>query len=543
MVYWTSIFFILALAFYRVLLNVNTPFFYIFMTRISTLICTILVLILFSCNENGKEILRAEIPISVSGGRITGTSDSSGLVKIYKGIPFAAPPLANLRWKAPQPVLPWEGIKTCDTNPAAPMQKAPVPFFSWSEEFLIPKAPISEDCLYLNVWTAAASSTEKRPVLVWIYGGGFSSGSNTVPLYDGEELAKQGIVVVAINYRVGILGFFAHPELSTESLEHTSGNYGLLDQIAGLEWVKNNIAAFGGDPEKVTIAGQSAGAFSVNALVVSPKAKGLFHQVIAQSGGMFNKGSGLISSHKVAEESGKRLTESLGISLGELRKKPADSLLTISGRFGPVVDGIILPNVREAFESKNYADVPLLTGWNADDRVSGNTAILPDEYVANAKKEYGKRADEFLTLFPADNQEVLQKSLHSLGVLAFGLQNYTWAKMQTERGTHPAFVYYFTRVPPGEPNYGAFHSAEISYALHTLRKWNRPFEKIDFDLESKMSTFWVNFVKTGNPNGDLLEYWPIFDTSNPKVLELGNEIKSRTIPFWDQLKFLESLNH
>ena len=499
-------------------------------------------LLLFSCSKSKQAQLLSIDSLSVEGGLISGKLDSSGQVKVFKGIPFAAPPLGEFRWKAPQPVIPWEGIKSCTENPAAPMQNPPIPFFAWSEEFLIPKAPISEDCLYLNVWTAADKKDEKRPVMVWIYGGGFSSGGNTVPLYDGEDLAKKGIVVVALNYRVGMLGFLAHPELSAENPEQTSGNYGLLDQIAGLEWVKKNIAEFGGDPDNVTIAGQSAGAFSVNALVVSPKAKGLFHKAIAQSGGMFNRGTGLISGIQGAEERGKQLTDTLGITLADLRQIPADSLLKIPARFGPVVDGKILPNVREAFENGTFSDVPLLTGWNADDRVSGNPPTTPSEFKANAKKQFGGRAGEYLELFPAENEVELSESLKTIGVLGFGFQNYTWAKMQSEKGLNDAYLYFFTRVPPGEPNFGAFHSAEFSYALHTLRNWNRPFEQADYDLERQMSDYWVNFVKTGNPNGEGLPEWPVFNPENPLVIELGTEVKTRAMPFWPQMKFMESLN-
>ncbi|WP_077348140.1 carboxylesterase/lipase family protein [Algoriphagus sp. A40] len=497
---------------------------------------------LFSCGKKEAENLVSIESLRIDSGLISGKTDSSGLVKIFKGIPFAAPPLGELRWKAPQPVAAWEGVKACTENPAAPMQKPPVPFFAWSAEFLIPAEPISEDCLYLNVWTAAEKADEKRPVMVWIYGGGFNSGGNTVPLYDGEDLAKAGIVVVNLNYRVGMLGFLAHPELTAESPDQTSGNYGILDQIAALEWVKRNIAAFGGDPENVTIAGQSAGAFSVNALVVSPKAKGLFHKAIAQSGGMFNRGSGLVSGLQGAEERGKQLTDTLGISLGELRKIPADSLLKIQGRFGPVVDGKILPSVRQAFEEGKFSDVPLLTGWNADDRVSGNQPNTPEEFKANAKKQYGGRAGEYLQLFPAGNEVELEETLKTIGVLGFGFQNYTWARMQSEKGQDKAYVYYFTRVPPGEPNYGAFHSAEFSYAFHTLRNWNRPFEQADYALEKTMSSYWVNFVKTGNPNGEGIPEWPVFDPENPLVIELGAEVKTRALPYWEQMKFMESLN-
>jgi para-nitrobenzyl esterase len=422
------------------------------------------------------------------------------------------------------------------------MQNPPVPFFAWSAEFLIPPQPIAEDCLYLNVWTAANTSDEKLPVLVWIYGGGFGSGGNSVPLYDGEDLAKKGIVVVALNYRVGILGFLAHPELSAENPDQTSGNYGILDQIAALEWVNRNIAAFGGDPDKVTIAGQSAGAFSVNALVVAPKAKGLFHKAIAQSGGMFHRGSGLISGISGAEERGKSLTDTMAVTLADLRKIPADSLLKFPGRFGPVIDGKVLPGVVQSFENGSFSDVPLLTGWNADDNVSMGPPITPEAFKANAKKQYGGRAGEYLQLFPAGNEVELAETQNMISELMFGLQNYAWAKMQTEKGQNDAFVYYFTRIPPGEPNYGAFHSAEFSYALHTLRNWNRPFEPVDYALEKIMSAYWINFVKTGNPNGEGLPEWPVFNPEDPLVIDLGADVKTRALPYWEQLKFLESIN-
>jgi para-nitrobenzyl esterase len=509
--------------------------------RIFSLIFS-LSFLLFSCEKKEKTAPLSIEMVAIEGGLISGKTDASGQVKIFKGIPFAAPPLGDLRWKAPRPVEPWEGIKPCTANPASPMQNPPVPFFAWSTEFLIPEAPISEDCLYLNVWTAAESSDEKRPVMVWIYGGGFGSGGSTVPLYDGEDLAKKGIVVVNINYRVGILGFLAHPDLSDENAEKTSGNYGILDQIAALEWVKKNIEAFGGDPNNVTIAGQSAGAFSVNALVVSPKAKGLFHKAIAQSGGIFTRNNGLVSGIQGAIERGQQLTDNMGITLAELRNISADSLIKIPGRYGPVFDGKVLPNARQAFEEGKFSDVPLLTGWNADDRIASNQTISPEEFKANAKKQYGGRAGEYLQLFPAGNEVELEETMKTIGVLGFGFQNYTWARLQTEKGQKDAFLYYFTRVPPGEPNYGAFHSAEFSYALHTLRNWNRPFEQADYDLEKSMSGYWVNFVKTGNPNGEGLPEWPVFDPENPLVKELGAEVKTRALPFWEQMKFMESIN-
>ena len=223
--------------------------------------------------------------IQTDNGQVEGLPNADASVVAFKGIPFAAPPVGDLRWKAPQPVQNWEGVRECKEFSSSAMQSTPAPFLMWTSEFIAPAKPLSEDCLYLNLWTANPASAEKRPVIVFIHGGGFTSGSGSVPIYDGEEMAKAGVVFVTINYRVGIFGFFSHPELTAESPHHTSGNYGLLDQIAALKWVQKNIAAFGGDPTRVTIAGQSAGAFSVNFLVASPLAKGLFQRAIAESGG------------------------------------------------------------------------------------------------------------------------------------------------------------------------------------------------------------------------------------------------------------------
>ncbi|MDP4214520.1 MAG: carboxylesterase family protein, partial [Bacteroidota bacterium] len=267
--------------------------------------------------------------VSVEGGLISGISNAENNIQIFKGIPFAAPPVGDLRWKAPQPVVKWTGVRKCVEFSASPMQSSPVPFGPWSEEYLIPKEPISEDCLYLNLWTGARSAKEKRPVIVWIYGGGFSSGGAGVPVYDGEAMAKKGIVFVSINYRVGVFGFYSHPDLTKESGRNASGNYGLMDQIAGIQWVKKNIASFGGDPENITIAGQSAGSISVNCLVASPLCKGLFKRAIAESGASFLPGmtdkSILL---KQAEADGVRFAQSYNAnSIDELRKIPADELL------------------------------------------------------------------------------------------------------------------------------------------------------------------------------------------------------------------------
>src|SRR5882724_1998003 len=322
----------------------------------------IVIVAAFSVN---KKMPSAFDKIKITGGEISGTVNSTGDVHIFRGVPFAAPPVGSLRWKAPQPVVPWIGVKLCDKFGASPMQAKPVPFSMWTEEFLIPKEPISEDCLNLNVWTGAKSAKEKRPVIVWIYGGGFMSGGSGVPIYDGEAMAKKGIVFVNINYRVGIFGFFAHPELTKESGNNASGNYGLMDQIAGLKWVQKNIAAFGGDPGNVTIAGQSAGSMSVNCLVASPLAKNLFVKAIGESGASFTNGNATLQK---AEEEGNKIMQSFNVSsVGALRDVPAEELMkkTPQGFRGPVIDGYVLPDaIVNIFTQNKENKVSLLTGWN-----------------------------------------------------------------------------------------------------------------------------------------------------------------------------------
>ena len=297
--------------------------------------------VLTSCtlNKGLDEIETAE-------GLISGVRNESGDVLIFKAVPFAAPPIGDLRWRGPQPVKPWDGVRLCDKWSASPFQNKPVPFSMYTKEWIPPPEPISEDCLYLNIWTPAKYANEKLPVLVWIYGGAFISGSGAVPIYDGEALAKQGIVYVGINYRLGIFGFMAHPELTQESQYSSSGNYGLMDQQAALMWIQKNISAFGGDPARVTIAGSSAGSISVNALVASPLSKGMFHGAIAQSGGIFP--DFFSNSLKTTEGIGAEVMKKANASnLNELRKLSADTLLKIANTFpfysfSPFVDRYLI---------------------------------------------------------------------------------------------------------------------------------------------------------------------------------------------------------
>ena len=489
-------------------------------------------------------------PVKTVDGLVSGTTNPTGDIRIFRGIPFAAPPVGEFRWKAPQPVENWSGVRACDAFGASPMQPKPAAFSMWSDEFLIPKEPISEDCLYLNVWTGAQASAKKqetlRPVLVWIYGGGFGSGGSGVPIYDGEAMAKKGIVFVSINYRVGPFGFFAHHELTSESGKQASGNYGLMDQVAGLQWVKKNIAAFGGDPNRVTIAGQSAGSMSVNCLVATPLAKGLFTKAIAESGANF---SSAYPSLQQAEQGGLKLMQSVGASsLAELRAKPADEIMKQSqGMRGPIVDGYVLPeSIPAIFAARKQNDVTLLTGWNQDEGMSFGPPKNAADFRKQIEQQYGASAQTMLTHYPATTDADAVDSQRKLSRdLIFGVQNYAWANIQANLGK-PVFVYRFTRNVPATgayAKYGAFHTGEVAYAYDNLKFINhdlRPLTATDAELAKTMSTYWANFVKTGDPNGKDLPRWPLYTPKDKQVMILGDNVKAQPIPDRAALDFLFS---
>jgi len=477
--------------------------------------------------------------VKTDAGLVSGTV--SGDIHIFKGIPFAAPPVGDLRWKAPQPAAHWSGVKACDKFSASPMQASPAPFSMWTEEFLIPKEPISEDCLYLNVWTGAKSSREKRAVMVWIYGGGFQSGGSACPIYDGEAMAKKGIVFVSINYRVGVFGFFAHPELTKESGHNASGNYGIMDQIAALKWVNKNIAAFGGDPNNVTIAGQSAGSMSVNCLVASPLAKGLFQKAIAESGASFTNNNADLQN---AEEDGTRIMKSLNaLSIADLRKMPAEDLMKKAQGFrGVVIDGYILPDaIVNIFNQGKENKVALLTGWNQDEGLMFGPPKKAEDFKKDAEKNYGADAQTFLQYYPANTDEEAQVSQLNLSRdQIFGAQNYAWANIASSQGSK-VYVYRFTRKVPatGEyVKYGAFHTGEVPYAYDNLKFVNRPWEQIDHELANIMSSYWANFIKTGDPNGKGLPVWDGYRVTDKKIMALGVKPGSETIPDAASLDFL-----
>ncbi len=483
--------------------------------------------------------------VRIEGGLVSGVKSESSTVVAFKGIPFAAPPTGELRWKAPQPVKPWEGVKKCDAFGPSPMQGKPVPFMVYTPEFLIPEQPISEDCLYLNVWTKAAKG-EKRPVFVWIYGGGFSSGGTAVPIYDGEALAKKGIIFVSVNYRVGIFGFLAHPELTRESPDKASGNYGLLDQIAALKWVKKNIAAFGGNPENVTIDGQSAGSMSVNCLVASPQAKGLFNKAIAESGSFLIANPMLKASDLAgAEQQGVKLAEAVhATSLEELRKLPADELMKVQGRYSPIVDGFVLPEpVAQIFAEGKQNNVPVITGWNADESFVASLK-KKDAYVQQIKEQYGAKADEFLKYYPGNtDEEAARSQVKQSRDMIFAASGYKWANLQSAQGKAPIYIYYFSRKLPATPDYvkyGAFHTGEVAYVMNNLKFLNRPWEPADAHLASLMSDYWVNFVTGSNPNGKGLPPWPRYEAGTKQAMVFDKTSGKQELPDWQELEFMIS---
>jgi para-nitrobenzyl esterase len=470
--------------------------------------------------------------VKVEGGLISGQVDES--VRVFKGIPFAAPPVGALRWRAPEPAAPWDGVRACTQFGPSPMQNKPVPFMMWTEEYLIPEKLISEDCLYLNVWTAARTAKDRRPVLVYIYGGAFTGGGGNVPIYDGVAVAKKGVVYVTINYRLGIFGFFSYPELSRESGHQASGNYALMDQIAALQWIKKNIAAFGGDPDNVTIAGQSAGSMSANCLVASPLAKGLFEKAIGESGANFSRENVTLAA---AETEGQKLALSLGAAtLDSLRKIPADELLKKGQgeHWGPVIDGYVLPeSIVDIFLAKRENMVGLLTGWNEDEGFVFGSPKNAADYKQEITKEYGAHAEIVLGFYPADNDSIAAVSQARLSRdKTFGRQNYAWAAIASAQG-QKVFVYRFVRQPPTAPGgkkWGAFHTAEVPYAYDNLKFVKRPWEPVDYNLADEMSSYLVNFAKTGDPNGAGLPRWEPYSRESGEIMIFGKQPATEVLP-------------
>ena len=455
--------------------------------------------------------------VSTDAGLVSGTTNAAGDVRIFKGIPFASPPMGQLRWREPQPVTPWKGVRRCVTFGPNPIQE------NWGV--------CSEDCLYLNVWTTKVDSSAKKPVFVWIYGGGFTEGSGAGGWCDGEAMARKGVVFVTFNYRVGALGFLAHPALSSESPNHVSGNYGILDQIAALQWVKRNIAGFGGDAANVTIAGESAGSCCVNTLIASPQARGLFRRAIGESGSFFQTENN--RTLREAEEDGvQAMRGKNALTLEAMRALSPEALLKGDYRRLPVVDGYVLSDdVDELCKKGAINKVDLLTGYNAGDNFVDKT-MSAAQFVSFAQRNYGTRANAFLALYPVGSGHFQQDLSRDL---IFGWEQYNWAKEEGAR----AYMYYFDRVPPGDPKLGAFHSAEVCYALHTLAHQDRPWTPWDTTLSNLMSSYWVNFAFTGDPNGEGLPRWPVFSAQKTKVIRFGDTVEAIDLPAMRSFEFFE----
>jgi para-nitrobenzyl esterase len=479
-------------------------------------------------------------PVRVAEGLIQGTTEDK--LTVYRGIPFAAPPVGNLRWCAPQPPSKWEGVKQATKYAPGPIQGGN------------PPSGKSEDCLYLNIWTPAKSEGDRIPVLVWIYGGGFGAGATSEKNYSGENLAKKGVVLVSIAYRVGQLGFLAHPELSKENPNHVSGNYGLLDMIAGLQWVQKNISAFGGDPDKVTIFGESAGGIAVSMLCASPLAKGLFHAAISQSGGSFGPprlttfpGENL-KRLPDAEHAGEVYVESAGVSsIAELRKIDADKLPSGRGigMSWPIIDGWVIPDDQyKLYAAGKFNDTPILVGYNSDEGASFSSPKTPEDYITGVKTRYGKFADDLINAYPVGSP--VPKTARDLTRdAAFGWHTWIWARLQSKMGKSKAFYYYFDQHPEnpeGSPRagYGSPHGQDVAYVFQHLDASNPQTTKTDLEISDVMATYWTNFAKNGDPGGDGVPVWPAFSDANPAVMYFSQTAHTGLVPSFESLKILDA---
>jgi para-nitrobenzyl esterase len=508
-------------------------------------------------DPDSKDMPLSQVPTRIETGMITGVQGKDRSITVYKGIPYAAPPVGDLRFKAPEPPKAWDGVfkadhfgKLCPQGGGGQGNN---------------QDNMSEDCLTANVWTGAAFNLERRPVFVWIYGGGFSGGSGSNPEFDGEALAKKGIVVVTFNYRLGALGFLATPELSKESGHNASGNFGLLDDIALLKWVQKNIAAFGGDPKRVTVGGQSAGAGSTGFLSMSPLAKGLFVRAIEQSHARDPRDTELrylatsYRTLKDAEAAGEKWEQSKGAkSLADLRAmKWQDLIVTMASSddaietgsdakpplFRPTVDGWVLPKGYAAtFASHAQNNVAVMAGNNRDetgavpestfaqrrsqpDRPGAGTAhidVTVDQMVKSAKRKFGPLADDFLKTYPAKTDDEAANAHNESARDNNRISTYLWASAWKPGTTKPVYTYFWTHRPTGDAG-GAHHGSEILFVFNNLnQRPNQPWTDEDKKVADTVSSYWVNYISTGDPNGPGLARWPAFDAKSPTVMELGD---------------------
>jgi para-nitrobenzyl esterase len=485
--------------------------------------------------------------VRIDSGLVQGVQ--AGGLTVYRGVPFAAPPVGALRWREPSPVTPWPGVRRADRFAPACMQTG----VSMPGE----TAPrVSEDCLYLNIWTPRRTPrSAPLPVIVWIYGGGFSNGSAAMPLYWGDQLARKGAVVVTVAYRVGPFGFLALPALTAESPHRSSGNYGIEDQIAALAWVRRNIAAFGGDPHRVTIAGQSAGGASVSLLMSSPLAKGLFQRAIGESGGVFEP-IVLAPGYQLAnaERDGQAYAASLGVSsLTALRALPASALF--AGKRDavthPVIEPYVLPaSPYEVFAAGRQNDAPILVGSNADEArslIDDLGSIKAATFAADISKRWGALPPQLLAPYPhATDAQAVAARLAFERDLRFGWDVWTWARLEAATGRNSVYYYHFAHAPPFPAGsvyagWGPSHFAELWYVFDHLGQEPWRWTPADHALADAMSSYWVNFARTGDPNGPGVPRWPRFDATHPRVLHLDQAITVGGVANLDTLSAFDAV--
>ena len=489
----------------------------------------------FAANVSGQ--------VKTSAGIVKGSATPDGQVRVFKSIPYAAPPVGELRWQPPRPAASWDGVReAADFGPRCLQGQifADIVF-----------KDLSEDCLTLNIWTPGKAPADRLPVMVWIHGGGFQAGAGAEPRHDGNAFAGKGVVLVTINYRLGVFGFLAHPELTRESGRNASGNYGMLDQVAALRWVQDNIAAFGGDPKNVTIFGESAGSFAVSALMASPLARGLFHKAIGESGAFFTSGSGTLALKSLAdaEQQGGRFAAAAGAdSVAALRAKTGDEILKVALKmqpwFSPNVDGHFLrEDVAATFAAGRQSSVPLLAGWNADE-IRGAIVLARQKptsasFAADARKRFGDQADAILKAYPAaTDAEALESAAALASDLFIGHATWKWIEMHRQTGKSPVYRYIFDRKIPVAPDQtangvavtardiGARHAGEIEYVFGTLSLSlpGVPWEQADRQLSDAMTIYWSNFARGGDPNGPGVPKWPRYDQGQ-RVLHLDDTIR------------------
>lgn len=518
---------------------------------------------------------------TVESGSLQGQASAEGDVSTFLGVPYAAPPTGDLRWKAPRRVAAWDGLRDA-TRFAPAARQSPLPADSIYKAIQA-DVETDEDCLYLNIWTGGSNSGADRPVMVWLHPGAYQFGSGNSPLYDGTALARKGITLVTVNHRLNRFGFLAHPWLSEESGRGASGNYGLMDVVAALEWVQRNIASFGGDSGNVTVFGASAGGNSVHNLRAMPSASGLFHRAIAQSApgvGPVLAGPGHAlgpSTLEAGEQAGQELTRALGVtSLDELRRVPAADIEAVllpratgDWRFRilpgaevsthvfdtgyPVIDGHVLPRSPiDVYRSGDQLDVPVIIGNTGNESAPLPYLTSLSDYRRFLTEEFGAYADEVFSLYPAtDDREVERVSSVLDGDRTFVWSNRTAARLQQQTGTAPVWHYWFDRAPIVPPRFveaghaGAFHLSEIPYIFRTLDSAERsdwPWSAGDRALSGQISSAWINFARTGDPNGEGVPYWPTFDPHVPSTLVWDLETTTGEPPDVERMELLDRFN-